>query len=290
MTLAARRTSGGLGRGLEALIPTMPADARTHELPLNQIAHNPYQPRHRFEQEELEQLASSVAQHGVLQPILVTPIEGGYQLIAGERRLRAAQMSGLDRIPAVVRSADQQQQLAFALVENIQRADLNAMDEARAFRQLMDEFGLTQEEVATRIGRSRPAVANTLRLLDVSPLLQAAVEEGRVTEGHARAIAGLAGHATQEEVLAVVISRGLSVRETERLVRGLREQAKPGAEVAPPGRVTDPDLERIEAGLRTALATKVTLTPAQRGGRITITYYDADDLARLYERLAGADQ
>jgi ParB family transcriptional regulator, chromosome partitioning protein len=287
VTLSARRTSGGLGRGLEALIPTMREDERRAEIPLNVIVHNPYQPRHRFEQDELDQLAASVAQHGVLQPILVTPVEGGYQLVAGERRLRAAQMCGLERIPAVVRTTDRQQQLAFALVENIQRADLNAMEEARAFRQLIDEFGLTQDEVASRVGRSRPAVANTLRLLDVSPVLQEAVEQGRLTEGHARAIAGLAGHSTQEEVLAVVIARGLSVRETERLVRGLRMQGGPVTAATPQGTDLDPDLERIEAGLRTALATKVTLTPAQRGGRITITYYDADDLARLYERLAG---
>jgi ParB family chromosome partitioning protein len=290
VTLAARRTSGGLGRGLEALIPATPADERAHEIPLNLIAHNPYQPRHRFEPDDLDQLAASVAMHGVLQPILVTPVEGGYQLIAGERRLRAAQMSGLDRIPAVVRSADQQQQLAFALVENIQRADLNAMDEARAFQQLIDEFGLTQEEVATRVGRSRPAITNTIRLLDVSPVLQSAVEEGQVSEGHARAIAGLATHATQEEVLAVVVSRGLSVRATERLVRSLREGAGTASGASLAKQSPDPDLERIEAGLRTALGTKVTLTPAQRGGRITITWYDPDDLTRLYERLAGGDQ
>jgi ParB family chromosome partitioning protein len=287
VTLSARRTTGGLGRGLEALIPTGETADSANEIPMDQIAHNPYQPRHRFEQDGIEELAASVAQHGVLQPILVTPIAGGYQLIAGERRLRAAQMAGLDRIPAIVRSADQQQQLAFALVENIQRADLNAMEEARAFRKLMDEFGLTQEDVASRIGRSRPAIANTLRLLEVSPLLQSAVEDGRVSEGHARAIAGLAGHPTQEEVLAVVISRGLSVRETERLVRGLREQAGQHAAPVPEAKVSDPDVERIESGLRTALATKVTLAPAQRGGRIVITYFDADDLARLYERLTG---
>jgi ParB family transcriptional regulator, chromosome partitioning protein len=290
MTLETRRTTGGLGRGLAALIPEPATDEQPRDIALRDIARNPYQPRGRFEQEELEQLAASVAQHGVLQPILVTPTEAGFQLIAGERRLRAAEMAGLERIPAVVRAADQQQQLAFALVENIQRADLNPMDEARAFRQLIDEFGLTQEDVASRIGRSRPAIANTLRLLDVSPTLQAAVEDGTVTEGHARAIAGLDDHPTQDEVLAIVAARGLSVRETERLVRGLRTDPDGSAKPSRQATVPDPDTERIEAGLRTALATRVTINPGQRGGRITITYYDADDLARLYERLTGGEQ
>ena len=289
MTVEARRSSGGLGRGLGALIPVAPADERPRSIAIADIVPNPYQPRRRFEAGGLDQLAASVAQHGILQPILVTEVDGRYQLVAGERRLRAAEMCGLVTIPAVIRTADRQQQLAFALVENIQRADLNAMDEARAFHQLIEDFGLTQDDVAERVGRSRPAIANTLRLLEVSPRLQSAVEESLVSEGHARAIAGIADHSAQEEILAVVEARGLSVRETERLVRRVREAP---ASSTPPGAgaAKDPDLERLEAGLRTALATKVSLMPAQRGGRITITYYDADDLARLYQRLTGEER
>ena len=290
MTVEARRTTGGLGRGLAALIPSMAEDDRPREVAIADVAPNPFQPRRAFDPIALRDLAASISEHGLLQPILVTPVEGGFQLVAGERRLRAAELAGLERIPAVVRTADRQQQLALALVENLQRADLNAMDEARAFRQLIDEFGLTQEEVAGRVGRSRPAIANTLRLLDAAAAVQSAVEDGRISEGHARAIAGLQESTEQERLLAVVESRDLSVRETERLVRELREQKVAASTPATPARPADPDIERMETILRDALATKVTLQPRAHGGRITISYYDADDLARLVERLAGGER
>ncbi len=290
MTVDARRTTGGLGRGLASLIPSMAEDDRPREVAIAEVIPNPYQPRRAFDPIALRDLAASISEHGLLQPILVTPVDGGFQLVAGERRLRAAEIAGLERIPAVVRSADRQQQLALALVENLQRADLNAMDQARAFRQLIDEFGLTQEDVAGRVGRSRPAITNTLRLLDAAAAVQSAVEEGRISEGHARAIAGLHDHADQERLLAVVESRELSVRETERLVRGLRDQKEAAATTAVSARPADPDIERMETILRDALATKVTLQPRARGGRITISYFDADDLARLVERLAGGER
>jgi ParB family chromosome partitioning protein len=214
----------------------------------------------------------------------VTQTPHGYVLIAGERRLRAAEMAGLERIPALVRSVAQQEQLAFALVENLQRSDLNALEEARAFRQLADEFGLTQEEVAHRVGRSRSAVANTLRLLELAPAIQAAVAGGSITEGHARALAGLQDESVQAEMLGVVLAKALSVRQTEDLVRRHNE---PGlARVS--GRSVPPDLERLEAGLREVLGTKVSLSRRRRGGRITIEYFDNDDLGRIYERLTGA--
>lgn len=290
MTLDARRTTGGLGRGLAALIPSMADDERPREIAVRDVASNPYQPRRSFDADALRELAASITEHGLLQPILVTPTEDGFQVVAGERRLRAAQLAGLERIPAVVRTADRQQQLALALVENLQRADLNAMDEARAFRQLIDEFGLTQEQVAGRVGRSRPAIANTLRLLDTAPAVQEAVEQGRVSEGHARAIGGLPDVADQERLLTIVETRQLSVRDTERLVRELRERVADEPATARAAPSTDPDVERMEAALRDALATKVSLQPGARGGRITISYYDADDLARLYERLTGGER
>jgi ParB family chromosome partitioning protein len=283
----------GLGRGLDALIPSMAEDERPREIAIDDVVANPYQPRRQFDEAGLEDLAASIREHGLLQPILVTAVDGGYQLIAGERRLRAAKMAGLSRIPAVVRSADQQQQLGLALVENLQRSDLNAMDEARAFRRLIDEFGLTQEQVAARVGRSRPSIANTLRLLDTSASVQQAVTDGRISEGHARALASVDEPAPQEELLAFVVSRELSVRDTERLARELREARDTAASPAAPAAnstaasAADPDLEQMEKLLRDALATKVRLQPGARGGRITITYFDADDLARLVDRLAG---
>lgn len=284
MTVEPRRASPGLGRGLAALIPPRSSE-QSRTIPLRSIHRNPHQPRRRIDPDDLERLAASIGEHGVLQPVLVSETDDGYQLIAGERRVQAAGLAGLDQIPAFVRPAAEREQLVFALVENIQRADLNAMDEAHAYRELIADFGLTQEEVARRVGRSRSTVTNTLRLLETAPDVQAAVSEGRISEGHARAIGSLTHHGQQEQLLAVVIERELSVRQTESLARNLRE---PVSRVRPESAATpDPELERVEASLRTSLGTKVTVRATGRGGRITIEYYDADDLGRLYERLAG---
>jgi ParB family chromosome partitioning protein len=281
------RASGGLGRGLASLIPNL-ADQRPREIAVSEIRRNPYQPRQRFDEEALAGLAASIAEHGVLQPILVTQVPGGFELVAGERRLRAAEMAGLERIPAMIRTVGQHDQLALALVENLQRADLNAMDEARAFRRLSDEFGMTQDEIAVRVGRSRPAITNTLRLLEVSPAVQAAIEDGRISEGHGRAIASLSTHPEQDQLLKVVVERGLSVRRTEELARDNR--VAPPRTPQPDAIERDPELDRLETGLRSALGTKVTVASGPRGGRITIEYYSADDLTRIYERLTGAEQ
>lgn len=283
MTADLRRTSSGLGRGLAALIPQRADDRSSVELPVAAIARNPYQPRQVFEQTQLEELAASIREHGVLQPVLVTEVAGGYRLIAGERRLRAAEMAGLERIPALVRSADETAQLAWAVIENVQRSDLNAIEQATAFRQLVDDFGLSHEDVASRVGRSRAAIANTLRLLELAPEVQQQVREGRLSEGHARAIGGLADHGQQALVGRQAEQNALSVRQTEELVRRLRaEQPAPGRAVQ-----RSPDVERLEAGLRDALATKVSINTARRGGRITIEYYSEEELERLYERLTG---
>lgn len=282
MTTDTRRNSSGLGRGLAALIPQRDDQTASTDLPIASITRNPYQPRQAFEQAQLDELAASIAEHGVLQPILVTEIAGGYLLIAGERRLRAAEMAGLERIPALVRSADESAQLSWALIENMQRSDLNAIEEATAYRRLVDEFGLSHDEVAGRVGKSRSTVANALRLLDLAPEVKNAVVEGAISEGHARAIAGLDDHAQQESVLMDIKSRGLSVRQSEELVRRLKAD-KPAR--TPKERA--PDVERLESALRDSLATKVTINTARKGGRITIEYYDEDDLERLYERLTG---
>jgi len=284
LTAETRRGASGLGRGLAALIPPRDDARPPAELPISSIASNPYQPRHALEARQLEELSASIAAHGVLQPVLVSRSDSGWVLIAGERRLRAAEMAGLDRVPVVVRNTNEREQLALALVENMQRADLNALEEATAFRQLMDEFGLTQEEVAARVGRSRPAVANTLRLLEVDPEVQAAVRDGTISEGHARALAGLADHAGQRELLRVVVRLSLSVRKTEERVRRAREA--PSARSAR-SRALSPDLERVQSGLRDVLGTKVSVSGGRKGGKITIDYYDDDDLSRIYERLTG---
>lgn len=281
------RPSAGLGRGLSALIPQREESSAQVELPITAIETNPYQPRQGVEEASLEDLSASVAEHGVLQPVLVTQTATGYRLIAGERRLRAAEMAGLERIPAVVRTATESEQLAWALIENLQRADLNSMEEARAFQRLIDEFGLTHEEIAHRVGRARPTITNTLRLLELATRVQEAIENGQVTEGHGRALGGVADHHLQEDLLKIVLARALSVRQTEELVRRARTSSVRDTSQAAPEQPS-PDVERLERGFREALATKVTLSASRRGGRITIEYYNEDDLERIYERVTGS--
>lgn len=278
--------SSGLGRGLGALIPQRGGGhASAIEILISRISPNPYQPRKRFSPEDLASLRASIAVHGVLQPILVSETAAGYQLVAGERRLRAAQAAGLDRIPAVIRQLVDRDQLELALVENLQRADLDPIETADAYRQLMNRFGLSQDDIATRVGRARSTVANTMRLLELAPEIQGAVGDGRLTEGHGRALGGLPAE-LQARVLDSVIGQELSVRQTEELVRRLREP-KPTPRETPAARQTDPDLERVEEELRLALGTKVSLARSRRGGRIVIEYYSDEELGRLYERLTG---
>jgi ParB family transcriptional regulator, chromosome partitioning protein len=285
MTVRPERPQG-LGRGLAALIPQRTAgQPGPVEIPLDRIRTNPDQPRQRFDEASLATLEASVREHGILQPILVTETIDGYLLVAGERRLRAARAVGLDRIPAVVRQLDEQARLEAALVENLQREDLDPIEAARGFRRLIDEFGFSPERIASRVGRARSTVANTLRLLDLAPGVQAAVAEGRITEGHGRALGGL-GVDHQDVVLATVEDQDLSVRETEELVRRLREP-KTTDRGAATARTTDPDLERVEEELRQALGTKVRVARSRRGGRIVIEYYSDEELGRLYERLTG---
>jgi ParB family chromosome partitioning protein len=274
----------GLGRGLAALIPQRSSTTTgSVEIPLARIRENPRQPRLRMADDALATLAASIREHGVIQPILVTETLDGYQLVAGERRVRAARMAGLERIPAVIRQLADQQQLELALVENLQREDLDPIESARAYRQLIDEFAFSQEDLAGRVGRARSTVANTLRLLDLHADVQEAVANGSLTEGHARAIGGLATDA-QPRVLPTVIGDGLSVRQTEELVRRLREPREPAARTQA---TADADVDRVEEELRRSLGTKVRLTRTRRGGRIVIDYYGDDELARLYQRLVG---
>ncbi len=287
MTVRPERAQG-LGRGLAALIPprTEPRGGPI-DIPLASIRRNPDQPRRRFGDAEMATLTASVREHGVLQPILVAETLDGYQLIAGERRVRAASAAGLERIPAVVRQYDDRERLELALVENLQREDLDPIEAAHGFRRLIDEFGFSHEDIAERVGRARSTVANTVRLLDLAPVVQAAIAGDSISEGHGRALGGLAVE-HQEHVLGAVIDQELSVRQTEELVRRLREPKAP-AQGSPDdaSAVRDPDLERIEEELRRALGTKVSLARSRRGGRIVIEYYSDEELGRLYDRLTG---
>lgn len=285
MTVHSERPTG-LGRGLAALIPQRaPAGTGPVEIPLDRLQANPRQPRERMDDAALETLAASIREHGVIQPVLVVETIDGYQLVAGERRVRAARMAGLDRIPAVIRQLADHQQLELALVENLQREDLDPMEAARAYRSLIDDFNFSQEALASRVGRARSTVANTLRLLDLHPAVQAAVADGAITEGHARALGGLETDA-QAPAARAVIDDDLSVRQTEELVRRLRTPREPSTAAAA-ARVPDPELERVEEDLRRALGTKVRMARSRRGGRIVIEFYGQDELHRLYDRLMG---
>ena len=274
----------GLGRGLAALIPQRASHGTgSIEIPIDRIRSNPRQPRVRIDDAALGTLTASIREHGVIQPVLVTETLDGFQLVAGERRVRAAKAAGLDHVPAVVRQLADREQLELALVENLQREDLDPVESARAYRALIDEFGFSQEDLASRVGRARSTVANTLRLLDLHDTVQAAVADGRISEGHGRALGGLdVEH--QAKVLGSVVEQDLSVRQTEELVRRLRAPHVPRESAAKP---SDPDLERVEEDLRRALGTKVRLARSRRGGRIVIDYFSDEELGRLYERLMG---
>jgi ParB family chromosome partitioning protein len=269
----------GLGRGLEALIPRA-ADSQPGviDLPVERISRNRHQPRDRFAEDEMAELAASIAAHGVLQPIVVRPsADGSYELIAGERRVRAARQAGLATVPAVVRDSSTEELLELALVENLQREDLNAIEEAHAYRELIDRFGLTHEEVARRVGKSRVAVSNGLRLLDLAAETRAAIVDGRISEGHGRALAALTVTELQRAVLRIVLERHLSVRQTEELVRRKRDQRTAGSRQPLSG-----DLQDLEAQLRGLLATKVGIVRSRRGGRLVIDFYSDEELDRIY--------
>ncbi|MBI2324413.1 MAG: ParB/RepB/Spo0J family partition protein [Chloroflexi bacterium] len=276
----------GLGRGLDVLLGQSPTSSHASpagiaEIPLEQIAPNPQQPRQTFPAEELQQLASSIKRHGLLQPIVVSRVDGAYQVVAGHRRVLAARLAGRASIPAVVRD-DVSDRLELALIENLQRTDLNALEEARAYRVLMETYGLTQQQLGERVGKSQPAIANTLRVLEAPQILQDALVDGKITEGHLRALLPLRASDTAT-ALAEVIAKRLSVREAETLARRLGgRRAKRDGRIA---RGVDPEVKARTADLRAALGTKVEIQRGRKGGRITIEFYSNDEFERLYEQL-----
>ena len=277
----------GLGRGLGALIPgggNLPVESGVALVSVDAVSPNPRQPRSSLHPEELEELTASVREHGVLQPLIVTPgkTEGQYTLIAGERRLQAARLAGLKIVPVLVRQATDQQRLELAIIENVQRADLSALEEAEAYRQLAEDFDLSHEEIAARVGKSRVAVTNTLRLLKLPDVVKNALIEDRISEGHARALLALGSAEAQFAALRTVISQELNVRQTEVLVRKLLGE-KPAVKKksTPP-----PDVKELEERLRRSLGTKVSLRAGKKGGTVTIYYYSDEELDALMGRLS----
>jgi len=308
----ARRS--GLGKGLGALIPGDTSEASEgvlREVPIGSITPNTFQPRDHFDEEQIASLAASIRELGVLQPILVRPTgdEGdAFELIAGERRWRAARRAGLATIPVLVRTAtSDQSSLEQALVENLHRADLNALEEAAAYQQLIDEFELTHDDVATRVGKSRVAVTNTLRLLQLPAGVQRAIADGELTAGHGRALLGTPDRALQESLATIVATQGLSVRATEELVRsgGVQEAPAPAEEVAdgttPPVRPTEPrrtaprplppaGILELEDLLSTHLETRVKVDLSAKRGRLMVEFATLEDLERIYRQMLGAQR
>lgn len=276
----------GLGKGLEALIPTAEQTAEgPAEVPVAAISPNPMQPRSSFDPEALSELAASIKEHGLIQPLVVTQ-QGPdrYQLIAGERRWQAAKLAGLATVPVMVKEATPQQILELALVENIQRADLNPLEEAWAYRQLVDDFGLTQEQVAERVGKSRVAVTNTLRLLRLPAEVKQALTDGTIREGHARALLSLPTQEAQVAALSILVNKDLSVRQTEELVRRLLAEPPPKKAKEPPS----PETQALELRFRETLGTKVHLFRNRKGaGRIIIHFYSEEELQTLYDAIIG---
>lgn len=276
------RERRALGKGLDALIPTAGQDVR--ELPVEAIRPNPYQPRRNVDEANLDELAASIAAHGVVQPVIVVPEGDGYVLVAGERRWRAAMRAGLQRIPAVVRDLDPVAMTEIALIENLQRQDLTAIEEAHAYRLLQEEFGLTQEEIARRVGKSRPHVANTLRLLQLAPEVQQAVAAGLLSAGHARLLVTLPAE-QQRRLAGEVMERGLPVRDLERRLQATRTTAPRRRPRARPA-TRDANLASLEEQLRRRLGSPVSIQIQEGGrGRLVIDFFSAEDLERLLELL-----
>jgi len=281
----------GLGRGLDALIPGgspsapsgfVSSDGGVSQLSTESIQRNPRQPRLHFAESELQELAASIREHGIIQPLIVSKgTDGRFTLIAGERRLQAARKAGLTSVPVVIRQASDQQLLELALIENVQRADLNPLEEAEAYRNLASEFKLSHEVIAQRVGKSRVAVTNTLRLLDASAAVKQALVDGRITEGHARALLALSTSRAQEAALNTVINLDLSVRHTEALTRKLAGQKLASKRKAGPS----PDVSDVEKRLQASLGTKVSLKHGRKGGSVTIYYYSDEELDGLLEKL-----
>ena len=278
----------GLGKGLDALIPpseSIPPGSGIAQIPVDKIRANPRQPRTRFDPEAISELASSIREHGVIQPLIVTQsdVPNEYILVAGERRWVAAHEAGLSKVPVIIREASDQQLVELALVENVQRSDLNPLEAAEAYRQLTEDFGLSHEEISERVGKSRVAVTNTLRLLNLAEPVKKALVDEQISEGHARALLGLSSSQAQSAVLQTILKKNLNVRQTEDLVRNLSGQRSQPIEKPE----QSPEIRAIEERLRSYLGTKVKLNQRSKGGTLVIHYYSEEELNSLIEKLLG---
>jgi len=272
-----------LGRGLDSLLPQH-EEYGVRDVAIDRIEAGAGQPRQRFDEQALQELAASIREHGVVQPLVVSVAgDDRYRIVVGERRWRASRLAGLERVPVVIKDVSDRQTLEIALVENVQRADLDALEEATAYQRLVQDFGLTQQQVAKQVGKSRAAVANTLRLLALPAALQRAISDRRITEGHARALLPLPDERSQTAMLERIERDGLNVRQTEDIVRRSLEPAarKPSARKSP-------DVVAVEDQLRRSLGTRVSVRESKKGGRIVIEYYSEDEFQTLYDRLTGA--
>lgn len=289
--MSAMEKRPALGKGLSALIPDAPEPIRTTpvELDIDRLTPNTFQPRGQFDDEKLEDLASSIRSNGIIQPIVVRRVGDQYHIIAGERRWRAAQKAGLTKVPVVVRQVGAGQErsvLEMALIENIQRENLNPIDEALAYRRLSDEFEMTQEQIAANVGKDRATVANILRLLKLTDDVRAHVASGQLSMGHARALLGLSAEDDQRKIARDVVSRNLSVRETEALVRKLARD-EPGPPKAKEAKPADVHTRAAEERLRLIFGTRVRIVRQGTRGRVEIDFRSEDELIRLFEQLAG---
>lgn len=273
----------GLGKGLDALIPINNEQSGNSltEIPVGLIDVNPHQPRTVFEQEALEELASSIKKHGVLQPLVVSPVGDHYQLIAGERRLRASKLAGLAKVPVIIRDATEHEKLELAIIENVHRSNLNPIDEAISYRKLVEEFSYTQDQVAEAMGKSRASVANKIRLLALPTDIKRALKDGKISEGHGKALLSIEDPKKQMIAFEQIISGGLNVREAEKTAQihnsPVRE-AKPEQDLA---------VKQLAEDLRSFLGSKVTIKNSARGGKIEINFYSDEELSRIYQRIKG---
>jgi ParB family chromosome partitioning protein len=280
----------GLGRGLGALIPTADTAVSNDDIRLIPVANiypNPHQPRTTFNDEQLAELAASITEHGLIQPLVVTQQDGKFILIAGERRWRASQLAGLEKLPAIIKEATPQAMLELAIIENIQRADLNALEEAFAYQQLMEGFGLTQEEVAKRVGKGRSTVANLLRLLTLPPNIQQAVSDGQISGAHGRALLPLPTPEMQTNAMKQIMKLDLSVRQTEQHVKNLLAEEKPAPK---PKKKLPPELADLQTQFEHSLGTRVTINKKRKGGQVVIHYYSDEELQSIYETIVGEEE